>query len=157
MTQQILCSCENSPDSTILHLIKSKFPGGACLQTPLVCHMFCTWYILAPPRNPYNLILSPLGQKAERNPGGCHPLNRTVYHCIAQVEKNALAEEAKCHTQSPWEKTEREAGEGAHRKGLAQVVKLVTIIMLSYHTRTSDSKWLKKREEKTLLPVPMVW
>ena len=104
---------------------------------PHVLHMIHT---CPPPRNPYNLILSPLGQKAERNPGGCHPLNRTVYHCIAQVEKNALAEEAKCHTQSPWEKTEREAGEGAHRKGLAQLVKLVTIIMLSYHTRTSDSK-----------------
>ena len=59
------------PDSTKLCLIKgpkSTFPGRACPQT-LVYHMLCTYICTYPPNNSDNLILPPLGQKAERNPG----------------------------------------------------------------------------------------
>ena len=39
------------PEFTKLRPIKgpkSKFPGGACPQTPLVCHMICTWIYTCP-------------------------------------------------------------------------------------------------------------
>ena len=43
---------------------KSKFPRGVCPQTPLVCHMLCTWIHTCLPNNPYNFILlPPLGKK----------------------------------------------------------------------------------------------
>ena len=56
------------PDSTKLCIIKgpkSKFPRGSMPRTPLVCPCFAHEYVLAPPNNPYNLILPPppLGKK----------------------------------------------------------------------------------------------
>ena len=59
--------CEKTvPGSTKLCLIKcpkSKFPGGTYPQTPLVSYMLCTRIHTYPSNNPYNLIVSPIGQE----------------------------------------------------------------------------------------------
>ena len=65
------------PDSTKLLLLKGPnyFLRWACSQTPLVCCMLCMWIrtCLPPsPNNAYNLISTPLGQKAERNHASTH-------------------------------------------------------------------------------------
>ena len=72
-----LCLCL---DSTKVHLIegpKSKFSGGAYPRNPVVWHMLFTQIHTcpsppSPPNYPYNLILLPFGQKAERNPEKQH-------------------------------------------------------------------------------------
>ena len=58
-------------DSTKLRLVngqKSKFLWGSMPLDPLVCRMLLYTDTYLPPNNPYNLILPPLGQKAEINP-----------------------------------------------------------------------------------------
>ena len=89
-----LCLCKTAPDSTKLCLSKgpkSKFPRGSMPRTPLVRHMLCTRICACPPNNPYNLILLPLEQKAERNPDYPHYVMRwhmwnwcveCVYMCV---------------------------------------------------------------------------
>ena len=69
-----LCLCENSPRFHQIASNKIKISRGACPRTPLLCHMLCTRILNCPPNNSHNLILPPLGQKAERNPAHVHPL-----------------------------------------------------------------------------------
>ena len=74
-------------DSTKLRLIKgpkSKFPRGSMpLDPPSLPHA-CTWICACHPKNPYNLILSPLGQKAERNPGKPSTFMMSVHSDIVE-------------------------------------------------------------------------
>ena len=71
------------PDFTKLHLIKGpkiKISWGACLQTPLVCHILCIRMHTPLPNNLYNLILPPIQQISERNLDFC-----SVYKLGAQI------------------------------------------------------------------------
>ena len=109
------------PDSTKLRRIKGpKFPEGACPRTPLVRHMLCT--------------CPPLGQKAERNPVGCHPLNKCV---PLQHKSKRMPWQRKPNTMDSLRgrrQREKQERENTEKKFKIKEVKLVTIIMISYHT-----------------------
>ena len=84
-----LCLCKKVPDFTKLCLIKgqkTKFPVPGPPSLPHALHT--NTYLI--PNNPYNLILPPLGQKAERNPWDPFSCERVGSHDETKEDRESV-------------------------------------------------------------------